>query len=455
MSDQTELILSQTPWMNDAGFIDESLANPNNPLMNEAGSMSAKAARGILAVTVVTGLGLAASGPMDSLLGQQQAHTVELNVPVNVASWSNYLLSTDGINPDGTESSYSISGHGSCSPYTQTDGLNALRGTFKPTEDMKDVEFAFLGQNTEFANNMALTGESRNASIYDVFSLPKPSAKPEKAGQVLADVFENQYFVSARLAENTSIVNTFCDKQGVVHTLGVRELPAGTLVAGAMIDKQITAPDGKVFTVFKNGKTVELQPDALVVDVKLADGTIAKMYATNKAGVNTDDDAESEVACENLINAAPPINTETTPSVPESTTSTTRGRTTTTPHNSTTSTTRGRTSTTRKPTTTVTNGTVPPPPGPGPTEGGPPPKEAKPTPDQHATSSTTFTTSPGETVDPHNAQPTTSTTSVATTSTTTPGSSSPSAPTTTTTISAGSTSTTSQAPSTTMAPVPG
>jgi len=216
------------------------------------------------------------------------------------------VIDTEGISDQGTEFAYHIAGQGSCSPYTRADGRRVASGEFAPEIDLVDVESKFLEDNPGFAANYGKTSEPRIGYLFDALKLDRPSEQPDKAAELMRSVFEDEFYVTAPLANDTLIQNTFCDEEGNVKNYRVVALEAGTYVGGVMIERQYSAPDGQTVTELKNGQTVILPNTALIADVKLEDGTAARMLATHKAGVNSDKDFEAEVACLNVITVVPP-----------------------------------------------------------------------------------------------------------------------------------------------------
>lgn len=304
---------------------------------------------GVLALSGLAGTGLGAGLAHNG--GQEGAGPSEVADFMDEAQ--NILF--DGTNGQGVEAAYHIAGMGSCSPFTRADGRAVASGEFHPTEDMTDVEVSFLRQNDTFATNFAVTSENKLAPLYEAFDIARPSVNNADDGETLADVFNNEYFVTAPLARQVTVQNTYCDDEGNLHDYRVVHLEEGTYVGGVLITRQFEE-GGVLKTELANGNVVVLPENALVAEVELADGSTSLMYATNKGGVNADGDFESEVSCFNVITSVPP---EVTP--PTTSTSTTTS--TSQPPSSTTSTSSTTTTTTRPtPTTTPDKNPVPLPP---------------------------------------------------------------------------------------------
>ncbi|MCA9333507.1 hypothetical protein KC963_00495, partial [Candidatus Saccharibacteria bacterium] len=133
-----------------------------------------------------------------------------------------------------------------------------------------------------------------------------PSTNPETANESVVAVFENEYYVTAPLAEDTTVQNSYCDEQGNVRVYQQAILEADTYVGGAIVESETVADNGVRSVTLKNGRTIDLPAQALVANVKMADGSVVRMLASNKAGVSTDGDFEAEFGCENWIIVIPP-----------------------------------------------------------------------------------------------------------------------------------------------------
>lgn len=256
-----------------------------------------------------------------------------------------------GLTGTGEESRYHIAGEGSCSPYTQADGLAAQAGKYDgqtSVKDLSDVEVGFLQQYPEFAKNMAMTSEGRWGFAYDALNIPRPSVNTEGANKSVEAMFASEYYVTAPLAEALTIQNTYCDKDGNIIDYRPVTLEASTYVGGMLIDMEEFNPaTGMNEVTLKNGNKMSLPANAAIATVAVTgpDGQPAnvRMLAWNKAGVSVDADAEAEIGCENWIDlvavyVAPPSETPATggpaPTRPGQPT-TTRGATTTVPQNTT------------------------------------------------------------------------------------------------------------------------
>lgn len=229
------------------------------------------------------------------------------------------------------EDKWHIAGQGSCSPYTAANVEQAKRGELGTDKDLSDVEVEFLKQNPDFARNMAITSEAYGSGyIYDALGVALPSTNPETANESVVAVFENEYYVTAPLAEDTTVQNSYCDEQGNVRVYQQAILEADTYVGGAIVESETVADNGVRSVTLKNGRTIDLPAQALVANVKMADGSVVRMLASNKAGVSTDGDFEAEFGCENWIIVIPPSEQP-----PEVTVPTVPGQPTV-PHNTTT-----------------------------------------------------------------------------------------------------------------------
>lgn len=236
--------------------------------------------------------------------------------PAEGTTVTTQTITAAGLNPAGQETASHIAVEGSCSPYTHADGVKAANGEFpKPTDDLVDVQVAFLKNHPEFASTMATSWEARTVLPYDALNIPRPSANAEGAQKSIEAVVENDYYVTVPLAEATRVLNTYCDAAGNIVDYREVELEAGTYIGGMMIEEEgLNAANGNAAVKLKNGTVVELQANTLVVNVTLPDGSVGKAIALNKGGVNVDDDQSSEVSCWNPIFAVPPtIEVQVTP----------------------------------------------------------------------------------------------------------------------------------------------
>lgn len=250
------------------------------------------------------------------------------------------------------EDKWHIAGQGSCSPYTAADVDKAKNGELGTDKDLSDVEVEFLQQNPDFARNMALTSEQYGSGyIYEALGIPLPSSDPEHANEFVVDLFKNEYYVTAPLAEDTTVLNSYCDDQGNVNVYQAAILEADTYVGGVIVNAEATTQEGVRSVTLANGKTINLPEQAIVTNVKMADGSVVRMLTSNKAGVSIDGDFEAEFGCENWI-----ITIITPPENPEEST------TTSTPNTYITTTTRPYITTTTGPGVKVDDGNIP---GPG------------------------------------------------------------------------------------------
>lgn len=219
-----------------------------------------------------------------------------------------------GLAPDNTEYSFHIAGEGSCSTHDHEDGRRAATGEFNPGIAIEASQVEFLKDNQDFATNMGISSIPRWGFIYDSLNIAQPNAEnPQEAAKNVEAVFDNEYYVTAPLAEATTVQNTYCDEQGNIKDYRVVALEAGTDVGGVMINRVMTDSEtGQRVVTLANDRDILLPDNALIATVTVmgADGkeTTALMLATNKAGKN-------EVGCMNwllLPPVAPPV-PETTP----------------------------------------------------------------------------------------------------------------------------------------------
>lgn len=303
----------------------------------------------------VLGSALVASGALalSAMFGGNGAPTV--------ASAEPEVLTLDGegiSNISHQEEDWHIAGEGSCSPYTSADANRAVAGEFTPRVDLLDAQVAFLRNNPAYARNLALSSEARIGNLWDALNIPRPSANPGIANRSITRIFDNDYYVTAPLAEPEVVQNTYCDDQGNVLDYRTVTLEEGTFVGGVIING-FGSSQGSTTAELANGQVIALDENSVIARVRLSNGQVVDMLATHKAGIDVNGDNQADVGCLNIITSPGTYVSPDNPDVvitvhPDgSTTTTTSPNTTTTTQNTTTSST-----TTTMPTTTTTNPTT-------------------------------------------------------------------------------------------------